>query len=163
MDDYDHRSILQPPAGSEHSATKTADVEGDVDDYDHRILEIQPVEALEARGDDDDAIVEGDIDEYDHRILQAPVEEPNANAKEETTEGDIDDFDHRSLYVQPDDQGTNKPKLKLPELPPEVEKVEDIVTKWALGNVTSEEIQKEQAARAEAKKKEADIRHHAWE
>jgi hypothetical protein len=77
--------------------------------------------------------------------------------------GDIDDYDHRSLHTQPPPSNSSSGK-KLVDIDDF-----DQRSKWALGNVTTQDIQQEEDARQkkkaekEAKKKQDDdVRHHAW-
>ena len=123
---------------------------------------------LEERGD-------FDVDSYDHRSEVYMTDETSASASaspvvEASPESDIDDYDHRSLY---ETKPPPPPSKRADDTDDGVEEENmddfDHRSKWALGNLTTKDIQDEQIARAKMKaakqasmKIEKEIELHAW-
>lgn len=161
IDDWDHRVVQDPP---QYSADHSESTESDIDDYDHRppVPATPPIKSHSPNL----KLQRGDVDDYDHRILDTQAsDEGEATVEEE--QGDIDDFDHRSLQNPPPPIVEGKEKktslLGVDDL------IHDSRSKWALGNLTKKDIEEQREASAEyeaekqaRKKKEAELQRHAW-
>lgn len=172
VDDYDHRSFPNTPSLSQNEV----DISGDVDDYDHRSLQAPPTTAAAHQAHQQQTpsfeLEPRDVDDFDHRIVldQSPPstrqsESQFESSREEEGSGDVDDYDHRSLQESPcKDSQKRKKKLQL-----DIHD-SDSRSKWALGNLSTKDIEQEMEARAKTKAEELaikhkqdEIRHHAWE
>ena len=181
VDEYDKimvRSQTAPiengPLTAHEPHSITVEDANDIDDYDHRSLQYMREHISTPLHEQKPEMVstEGDIDDYDHRALQNPPPSTDVHSQQavESPEGDVDDYDHRILYQ------TGPPPQKLQstnvaKAAAESSDVDDYDhrSKWALGNVTTADVEEEKKARAKKaaeklalKQKEADIRHHAW-